>query len=187
MPSFFLALLAVALASFGGRDQRLVAHLAGRLGATGPLLAVAWLAAILTAGLAALAGAGLAAIMAPAAKQMLAAFALLLGAAELAWPWRVRRAEEPTRSAFAILFVLTAQQIGDGPRFLILAVAVATGEPALAAVGGALGSGAVLTMGWALGADLERAVPLRAIRYAAAAALALAGVVIGLSARGLLG
>ena len=186
MPSFFLALVAVALASFGGRDQRLVAHLAARLGATAPVLVVAWLSAVATAALAALAGAALATIMPPAAKHMLVAFALVLGGVELVWPWQLRKAQEPTRSTFAILLVLAAQQIGDGPRFLVLAVAVATGDPVLAALGGALGSGVMMTMGWAMGMDLEDALPLRAIRYAVAAVLCIAGVVIGLSARGLI-
>ncbi|MDD3799034.1 MAG: hypothetical protein PHE36_07655 [Novosphingobium sp.] len=186
MPSFFLALLAAALASFGGRDQRLVARLSGRLGGSGVLLALAWIAACGTAVLAALAGAGVTQILPPAAKHMLAAFALLLGGLELAWPWRLRKVEEPTRSAVAILIVLGSLQIGDGARFLILAIAVVTGDPVLAAAGGALGSGAVLTMGWAMGPDMERTLPLKPIRYAVAAVLVVAGVVIGLSARGII-
>ncbi len=187
MPAFFLALILSALASFGRRDQLLVAHLAARLGQSPALLAVAWLAACITAGLAALAGSLLATIMPPAAKHMLVAFALLLGALELLWPWRVRSGpEEPTRSHFAIFAVLAAQQVGDGARFLILALAVAAGNPVLAGIGGALGSGAMLTLGWALGEDMPRALPLRPIRYALAAAMGLAAVVIGLSARGII-
>ena len=187
MPSFFLAMIAAVLASFGGRDRRLVAHLSGKLGATLPLLAVAWLAVVATSALAAIAGAALATIMPAAAKHMLVAFALVLGAVELLWQRRLREAEEPTRSAFAILIVLGALQLGDGARFLVLAVAVATGDPVLAALGGAVGSGAVLTAGWAMGPGLGNGLPLRAIRYTAAALMAGAGLIIGLSARGLLG
>ncbi|OCC23691.1 hypothetical protein MB02_11050 [Croceicoccus estronivorus] len=187
MPAFFLALLTAALASFGGRDQRLVSHLSGRLSAGRSLLTVAWLSAIVTGGLAAAAGAGVALILPPAAKHMLVAFALLLGGIELAWPWRLRKAEEPTRSAPAILIVLCSLQIGDGARLLILAIAVVTGDPIFAGVGGAIGSGAMLTMGWAMGPELDRALPLRPLRYAVAGLLLVAGVVIGLSARGIIG
>lgn len=186
MPAFFLALLLAALASFCRRDQLLVAHLSARLGQSGGLPAVAWLAACMTAGIAAFAGSALASIMPGPAKQMLVAFALLLGAAETLWPWKVRRPKEPTRSLFAIFIVLMAQQIGDGARFLILALAVALANPVLPGIGGAMGSGAALTMGWILGGDMDK-LPLRTIRYVLAAAMALAGIVIGLSARGIIG
>ena len=187
MSPFFLALLSTGLASFGGRDQLLVAQLAGRLGPSRILLAIAWFASAFTAALAALAGMGIALLLPPAAKAMLAGFALLAGAVEMAWPWRWRRTEEPTRSAFAILIVLIAAQIGDGARFLVLAVAVATGEPVLAAFGGALGGGAALTLGWAQGAAWGKGDRLRRLRLMIAGILALAGVIIALSARGLLG
>lgn len=185
MPAFFLALVLAAVASFGRRDQLLVAHLSARLGQSGVLLALAWLSACLTAGLAAFAGGVLATIMPPGAKHMLVALALLLGAAETVWPWRIRNPDEPTRSGFAIFIVLVALQLGDGARFLILAIAVAAGNPVLAGIGGALGSGLALTLAWALGEDLPRLLPLRPIRYALAAAMGLAGIYIGLVARGI--
>ena len=187
MPAFFLTMLATVMASFGGRDYRLVAHLSSRLGASPILLAIAWLSAAVTAVLAGLAGMGLAALLAPNAKSMLVAIALVLAAAELAWPWQWRQAEEPTRSSFAILLVLVAAQIGDGARFLILAITIATGAPWLAILGGAVGSAAVLAVGWNLGTQPDAARIFRRIRVGLAAALALAGVVIGLLARGLVG
>lgn len=187
MPAFFLALLLAAAASFGRRDQVLVAHLSARLGQSSALLVTAWAAACVTAALAAAAGGMLAQIMPPGAKHMLVALALLVGAVETLWPWRVKRPDEPTRSSFAIFVVLVAHQIGDGARFLILAIAVVAGNPVLSGVGGALGSGAALTLAWAMGASFAQVLPLRAIRMALASAMALAGVVIGLSARGLLG
>ena len=187
MPAFFLALLLAALASFGRRDQLMVAHLSARLGQSTALLVTAWLAACVTAALAAAAGAMLAGIMPPAAKQMLVALALLVAAVETLWPWRIKRPDEPTRSAFAIFVVLAAQQIGDAARFLILAIAVVAGSPILAGIGGALGSGVALTLAWALGADFTHKLPLPAIRYVLASLMALAGLYIGLTARGLLG
>jgi hypothetical protein len=185
MPAFFLTMLAATMASFGGRDYRLVAHLSSRLGGSSILLVIAWLSAAITAVLAGLAGMGLAVLLAPEAKSMLVAIALVLAAAELAWPWQWRQAEEPTRSSFAILLVLVAAQIGDGARFLILAITIATGAPWLAVLGGAVGSGIVLTVGWNVGTQPAAARLLRRIRLGLAAALALAGVVIGIFARGL--
>jgi hypothetical protein len=83
--------------------------------------------------------------------------------------------------------VLFAGQMTDAARFLVLALAVATGEPVLAAIGGTLGTGAVLTAGWALGTDWEERMFLRTIRFAAMALFALAAVVTGLAARGIIG
>lgn len=187
MPAFFLTMLATVMASFGGRDYRLVAHLSSRLGASPVLLLIAWLSAAITAVLAGLAGLSLVALMAPNAKSMLVAIALVLAAAELAWPWQWRQAEEPTRSSVAILLVLMATQIGDGARFLILAITIATGAPWLAMLGGAVGSGVVLTIGWNIGTMPAAARLFRVIRIGLAAILAVAGIIIGISARGLLG
>jgi len=186
MPSFFLPLLACVLASIGGRDQRLVALLSARLGASNALLIACWVVSVLTSVLAALAGVTLAAMMPPAGKTMLIAFALLFAAGELAWPIRKRDPVEPTRSLFAITLVLAAHQIGDAARFLVFAFAAASGVPALVALGGAIGSGAALTLGWALGASLHQRLPLRLIRIAIAVLLMIAAIWTGLTARGIL-
>lgn len=183
MPPFFLALIAAFLADAGARDQRLVAALSAGLGASGGLLITGWIASAASAALAAAAGAGIAVLLPPAAKAMFVAFALLLAAGELAWPIRRKEPAEPTRSLFAALLVIASHQVSDGARFLIVALAAATGAPVLAGVGGALGGAAALTLGWALGAGLAR-VPLRAVRLAIAAALLVAAIVVGLEARG---
>ena len=184
MPPFFLALIAVFVADAGARDQRLVAGLAASLGASGGLLVTGWIACAVTAALAAAAGAGVAGLLPPAGKAMFVALALLLAALELAWPLRRKEPAEPTRSLFAALLVIASHQVSDGARFLIVALAAATGAPVLAGIGGALGGGAALTLGWALGADLTSRVPLRAVRLAIAAALLAAAIVVGLEARG---
>jgi hypothetical protein len=187
MPAFFLTMLAAAMASFGGRDYRLVAHLSYRLGASPVLLAVAWTAAAITAVLAGLAGMSLAALLSSHARAMLVAIALVLAAAELAWPWQSRLAAEPTRSSFAILLVLVAAQIGDGARFLILAITIATGAPWLAMFGGTVGSVAILTLAWNPGAQPSIAPFMRWARRGLALLLLLAGIIIGIFARGLIG
>jgi putative Ca2+/H+ antiporter (TMEM165/GDT1 family) len=123
-------------------------------------------------------------LLPPAGKAMFVALALLLAALELAWPLQRREPAEPTRSLFAALLVIASHQVSDGARFLIVALAAATSSPLLAGAGGAVGGAAALTLGWALGADLTRRVPLRAVRLAIAAALLVAAIVVGLEARG---
>ncbi len=186
MPSFFFALVACFLAGFGGRDQRLLAVLSTRLGGGASLLLTGWVAAIATASIAAFAGAGLADLLPPAGKTMLVAIALLLAAIELTWPIRQKLPVEPTRSLFAIFVVLFSKQLGDGARFLIVAVAAATGAPSLAAFGGAMGGGAALTLGWIVGGDLLLRSPLRPVRLVIAPLLLLVALWMGLSARGIL-
>jgi hypothetical protein len=187
MPALFLTLMAAALAVAGGRSALLVARLSAALGGGFALLAVCWITAAATSALAAWAGALLAPLMPPAGKTMFAAAALALAALELLLASARRAPAEPTRSLGAIALVLFAGQLTDAARFLVLALVVATGEPVLAAIGGALGSGAVLTAGWALGEDWEKHVFLRTIRFAAASFFGIAAVVTGLAARGLIG
>jgi len=186
MPSFLFALVATLLAAIGGRDQRMAANLSARLGPSKGLLVTLWLVTAASAALAAAIGAGMAQLFPPAGKQMFVALALLLGAAELAWPFLWKEPGEPTRSLFAIAFVVASRQVLDAARFLLVALAAATGAPALVAVGGALGGGAAITLGWSLGEDLTGKLPLRAIRLAIAALMLFAAVWTGLSARGIL-
>ena len=186
MPSFFFALIACFLAATGGRDQRLMAQLSTRLGASNALLATGWAVSAATAALAAYAGAGLAQLMPPAGKTMFVALALLFAAIELAWPVAVREPEEPTRSLFAIALVIASRQLSDGARFLVVAIAAATGAPHFAAIGGAIGGGAAIALGWALGEVFVRRLPVRAIRLVIGGGLLLVAAWAGLAARGIL-
>lgn len=117
---------------------------------------------------------------------MLVAIAMLFAAVELAWPNSRKPAQEPTRSLVAITLVLLSRQFGDAARFLVFAIAAATGAPVLAGIGGALGGGVAITIGWMAGGELERALPLRLIRSLLAGGVLLAELFIGLSARGLI-
>lgn len=186
MPSFFLAFIAALLTSIGSRDQLLVAQLSARLGRNYSLLATGILVATITASIMAWAGQAAAQILPPEGKTMLVAIALLLAAVELAWPNSRKAPKEPTRSLFAIALVLFSRQLGDAGRFLILAIAAATGAPLLAGIGGALGGGLAVAIGWFAGKELTGALPLRTIRLAFAVVILLAGLVTGLSARGLI-
>lgn len=186
MPSLFFALIATVLAATGGRDQRMAANLSARLGQSAGLLIVLWLTCALSAALAAAVGAWMAQLFTPGGKLMFVALALLLAAVELAWPFLWKEPQEPTRSLFAIAFVVASRQLLDGARFIVVALAAATGAPVLVALGGALGGGLAVTLGWSLGDGLTQRLPLRAIRLGIAALLLLAALWAGMSARGIL-
>lgn len=187
MPSFFLALVLSALATLGGREAVRVARLSARLGPAAGLVTACWLAAIVGMALAAWLGVGVARYLHPDARTMLLALALLMAGVELVLLRPGRKPLEPTRSFGAILLVLAAGQLTGSGGFLVFALAGKSGVPALAAVGGALGAGGVLTAAWAAGEDWEDTLPLALIRYAVAGALVIAAIVAGLSARGLIG
>ena len=172
---------------FGGREAVRVARLSAALGAGPGLLVACWLACLAGCALSAWLGAGIAAQLAPEAKAMLVAIALLLAGVELAILRPGRAPAEPTRSFGAILLVLGAAQLTSAAGFLVFALAGATALPWLAAAGGAVGSGAVLTMAWSAGGEWEARLPLTALRYGVAAALIVAALVTGLGARGILG
>lgn len=186
MDSFLLPLIATFLISLGGRDQLTVARLAERLSPSQGLLVTGSLVSIATAIIMAASGYAIAKLLPGPAKQMLVAFALLAAAIELFWRVRLKPIAEPTRSLGAIGAVLFMRQIGDGARFAIFAFSAATVLAPMAAIGGALGGSAALLLGWYMRDDLERKLPLRGVRIALGAMLAIAGVVIGLSARSLL-
>ena len=185
MSAFLFSLVAVFLTSLGSRDQILIARLSGALGRNYALLVLGWLIAVATAIVMTAAGAHIGAMLPGPAKTMLAAFALIMASAELAWPNRVRKPAEPTRSLGAIGIVLLARQIGDASRFLIFAFAAGAGLSWFAGAGGAIGGMAAVFLGWALRSDLEAALPLRTIRIVLAVVVGMAAAVIALSARGL--
>jgi len=187
MPALFLALLTSALAMLAARPALLTARLSAALGAGPGLLVACWATAIATSALAGWGGAWLAPQMAPAAKGMFVAFALGVSGLELLFLHPRAKPAEPTRSLGAIFLVLLGEQVTDAARFFVLALAVATAGPVLAAAGGAIGSGAVLTAAWAVGGAWERRLPLRSIRVGVGGVFLLAAIVVGLSARGVIG
>ncbi len=187
MPSFFFALVAAAAVTAAGREAARVAWLAAGLGPSVALLVTAWIAATLACALSAWIGAGLGARLGGDGKAMLVAFALLVAGIELLVLRPLAAPAEPTASLGAIALVLGAAQLTAAAGFLVFALAAATAGPWLAAAGGAVGSGAALGAAWALGGEWHTRMPLRALRYGVAAALIVAALATGLSARGLLG
>ena len=187
MTPLLFAMVASFLAATGARDQLLVARLAGALGRGNGLLVVALASSATTATIAAWAGAMLARTMSESAATMFVAIALLLAAGECAWPNRERAPREPTRSLGAMAIVLFARQLTDASRFLVAAFAVVFATWPLAALGGTIGGGAAVVLAWTLGGQLESRLPLRGLRIALAVVLFVLAVLIGLSARGIIG
>jgi Ca2+/H+ antiporter, TMEM165/GDT1 family len=186
MPAFFLSFLACLLLVAAGRDQVRVARLSAALGPGTGLLAAIWLSAIGASIVAAWAANLLAPLLPPAARQMFVALVLGLAALEMALRRAPPAPAEPTRSTGAILLVLIVAQVTDSARLVVLALAL-TGNVWLAAAGGALGSGVALTLAALAGREWEARVPLRPVALGLAAVLLVAAVIIGLSARGLIG
>jgi len=194
VPGFFLTLIGVLLASLGGRDQQLMARLAGHFPGSLPLLAVGWFSVAVSTGLAVYAAVLVAPLMPGAAKWMMVGLALLFAAIELAWQATRRRRsagrapplQEPTRSFFATLMVLVAGQIADAARFMVFALALAMAAPGLVMLGGVLAGGAAISMGWTLApAELARLAPAW-LQGSVAVVLMLAGLTVGLRALGLI-
>lgn len=172
MSGFLFAFLAVALAATGARDQMLVAGLAARNGQKLGLLVVAIASSMLAAAAIAWAAQAILPLLAPAARRLFAAIALGLAGAELLLVRPKAPPEEPTQSLGATAIVLFAQELTDGARFLIAGMAVATGAPLAAGLGGAAAGAVAVTAAW-LGADDWLRLPLRPVRIAAGAVLLL--------------
>lgn len=187
MASLLFALVGGFLTTLGARDQMLVAGLRARLGPSRALALVALGCALVSALLAAWLGALIAERLSASTAPMLVALALLFAAVDLFWPRQGKALAEPTRSLGAVAIALLVHQLTDTPRFLIFALAAATASPALAGLGGAIGSGAALIMGWSMGESLASSLPLRALRLTLGAIIAVIAVIVGLSARGIIG
>ncbi|ALE15678.1 putative transmembrane protein [Altererythrobacter epoxidivorans] len=186
MASFLIPMIAVFVIALGGRDQLLVARLSDRLGQSAALLGVGAVVSAISAAAMAVSGAWLAAMMPDRAQHMLVAFALAAAAIELFWPAAPADPKEPTRSLFAIGLVLLVRQFGDAARFAIFALAAASVLAPMAGLGGAIGGAAALALGWSMGSELETRLPLRTLRVVFAIVLAIAAIMIGLSARQLI-
>lgn len=181
MNGFLYAFVACLLAGCGARDQVLVAALTERLGPRFSLLAMACLSGALTCALAAWFAQDLAGMMNHSARLLLASFALVAAGAESLLLTPGKRPGEPTRSLFAALLVLVTNQVVDASRFIVLAIALAVDAPLPAALGGAVGGGAAIAIGWFGAGSLLAAEPrLRMVRRIAGLLLLAAGTGLAL-------
>ena len=90
------------------------------------------------------------------ARLIFAALALAFAGAEMLVFSARRMPDEPTQSLGATAIVLSAHQLTDASRFLILAIAAATHAPISAGLGGALGGTGVVLAGWLAAGSLPK-------------------------------
>jgi hypothetical protein len=148
MDGFYFTLLAVLLAGIGGRDQVLVANLTRVQGARPAVLVLALAISIATASFAAWAAITVAPLLGPLARQFFVAMALVFAGGESLLIRPRRSLREPTMSLGALAFAVLAFQLIDAARFLIFAMAIATGGPILAGIAGAVGGAVLVAAGW---------------------------------------
>jgi hypothetical protein len=185
VPIFLFALLAVALAGIGARDQILLAQLGVAQGRRPAQLVTAMLSGTLAACAAGWAAQAAAPEFAPALRPMMAAIALALAGGESLLLRPPRPPREPTHSLGASAIVLFAHQLTDAARILVFALALTDPATAwLAVAGGAVGGGAALAIGWLSGGWLLSAGRgLRRLRVLGGGVLLLAACAVMLIAR----
>ena len=185
MTAFYLALLAVLLSGFGARDQvTLAAHVQAG-GSRLFLLALAIVSSVATAALAAWLATFLLTMLGPDARLFMACFALIFAGFEsmIVAPG-IERAMRTVAAGRAAI-VIAASQVTDAARFLVFAIAVATGFPAGAAIGGAIGGILLVLLAW-IAPELVGTPRIRILRRAIGLLLLLVAVVTGMVAAGLL-
>ncbi|QGP79757.1 TMEM165/GDT1 family protein [Sphingobium sp. CAP-1] len=188
MDALLLALLGCLLGEIGDKSQWLVLALAARYHRDGAVIAGIITAAVANAAISAMAGAWIGPMLGADARLLFLALAILfLGVGLL---WRVAR-PDPLDGWRIGAFLTTALGLfilgfGDGPQFLILGIATRTGDPALAGIGGAIGTIVALVPVVLARDRLLAVLPLRAIRWTGGGVLIVTGAILSLSATGLL-
>lgn len=179
VPAFVLALLLMP----GDPAALATARLATRTGrplgaATGALLGIALGCAVAAAG-----GAALRATLTPEAQRLMLALALVATAIGLVTPAKPLGLDGWRLGTFGTgVAGIGALSLGSSVQFLVLALALVTGMPVLAAAGAALAIAVVLGVAAAMGEAEWRRLPATAIRRTPAPVLLVAGAFIGLGA-----
>ena len=182
MEALVTSFVAALIAGWSDRTQSVTAMLAET--AKRPLLVLAGLVLALAASnvIASLAGVYIAQTMNVRAQTLLLALALLFaGASGLIR--RRRPAEATARLPLLTAFILClAAEMGDRTQFLTFALAGRFDSAPFAAAGATAGTLAACLPAFVLGRKLERAAPMRAIRYIGAALFLLAGFIAAVQA-----
>jgi putative Ca2+/H+ antiporter (TMEM165/GDT1 family) len=181
MDSLMAALVAALLIRASDPSIGLVAAMGERSQRTAATLGAVWLAVAVTQGVAAAAGILVSSHLSPNAARLLFAMALIAAGATAFSKPKPIAVGSIRYPLLATVGRLVASGLGDRCSFATFAIA-AGGVPALAGVGGAIGSGVVLSAAAIAGTALVDQAPRRAIAIALGAVLVIAGAWIGLSA-----
>ncbi|MCM8731025.1 TMEM165/GDT1 family protein [Hephaestia sp. GCM10023244] len=182
------ALVAALFAQASDRTPWCAALLGSRFARPVPVVTALVVAIVVINGLGAAAGAVIGPMLTPEASTLLLALALVSAGAAAVFPLKAPDALPDSRfgALLTSLLALLALGIGDRTQFITFALAARTPIPALAFVGATLGALAVMVPAALMGEAAWKALPLRVIRHACCGVLAVAGVLIGLRALGLL-
>lgn len=182
MDALVTAFVAAALAEWGDKTQLIVALLAARSGRPGLVLLGLFLAAAASNIAAAFAADLVAGMISLRAMTLMVALALLFaGVAGLIrrQPPSIGSAKTPVILAAPLLCL--AAELGDRTQFLTFALA-GRFEPVLAAAGATAGIVAAGVPAALLGARLQTALPVRAVRIGGAILFLLVGFLVAVSA-----
>lgn len=184
MDALMAALVLGALTQVGDKTPWLAAILADRFRRPGMMIAATVAALLFNNALGVVGGMFVAGLLAPNAKLLLLALALVLAGVSV--PFRSKspdRLETWRIGAVATSVLgLIIMAFGDRMQFVTAALAARSPVPWLAAVGATLGALAVTIPAIMLGERRWLALPLKAIRLATGAILTLVGIIVGLNA-----
>lgn len=171
-----------ALCQIGDRTPWLAAILSDRYRAPGTIILSAIIALTANYALGAVGGLMIAPLLAPEARDLLLALALMLAGVSASW-----RDKAPDRltnwrlGAFGTSAIgLAIMVFGDRMQFIAAGLAMRSPLPSLAAVGATIGALAVIVPAIVIGEAGWVALPRRLMSLASAAILALAGIIIAL-------
>lgn len=181
-----ICLLASAVTAFGGRWWLLGVAITQRKGG-GVALPGIGISAIVAAGAAAMAGGWIAAAVRGPGMLLFLALAVLFAGASALWPVKPisDRVSDSARGPVAATILLLAAQLNDSAPFIVLAAAAWTGDPLLAAVGGAIGLVAAAAGGSTIPTTGDTGLRIGRLRMAIGVALLLLGAWMAVSAAGL--
>ena len=182
------ALVAAALAQVGDRTAWLAAILSDRYRKPQLVILAAAFALLLAGSLAVAGGIAVAPLLTPNARQLMLALALILQGGGALLPVK---APDPLRgwrtgavaTTMLGLFILA---FGDGIQFIVVALALRSAVPMLAAVGATIGSLVVIVPAAVLGEAAWTALPLVAARRIIGGLFIVAALWLGLGALGLI-
>ncbi len=182
MAALLASFVAAFLCAWGDRTQLTAATLAAGTNRPGTVFAGLILAALASNVVAAFAGIWIAATINLRAMTLLTALALLFAGLFGLFPRRQKPEAAPRFPLLATFILCLAAEVGDRVQFLTFAFAGRFDSAPLAAAGGTAGLVAACVPAVVLGERLQVAVPVRAIRWAVAGVMLVAGFTVAVKA-----